>query len=100
MRYCFIRCSGSFLRHASTSSRRAVGAVVVVGGVGEVAVGLALDERRGPRPARVADRGVHGGVDVERIVAVDDHAAASRTSGACWAMFSTADSLASGTEIA
>ena len=55
--------------------RRAVGAVVVVGGVGEVAVGLALDERRAVAAAGVADRGVHRGVHVERVVAVDDHAA-------------------------
>ena len=54
--------------------RRAVGAVVVVGGVGEVAVGLALDERGPVAAAGVAHGGVHGGVHVERVVAVDDHA--------------------------
>ena len=51
----------------------AVGAVVIVGGVGQVAVGLALDEARPFTLAGPVDRGVHRGVDVERVVAVDDH---------------------------
>ena len=75
MRYWVMRRSGSFLRQASTSCGRAVGAVVVVGGVGEVAVGLALDQRRAVAPAGVAHRGVDRGVDVEGVVAVDDDAA-------------------------
>ena len=52
----------------------AVGAVVVVGRVGEVAVGLALDERRPLTTPRPPQRGVHRAVAVERFVAVDDHA--------------------------
>ena len=55
--------------------RRAVGAVVVVGGVGEVAVGLALDQGGAVAAPGVAHGRVHRGVHVERVVAVDDHAA-------------------------
>jgi hypothetical protein len=55
--------------------RRAVGAVVVVGRVGHVAVGLALDEGRPLAVAGPADGRVHGGVDVEGVVPVDDHTA-------------------------
>ena len=46
--------------------RRAVGAVVVVGGVGEVAVGLALHQRGAVAAAGVTHRRVHGRVHVER----------------------------------
>ena len=53
--------------------RRAVGAVVVVRRVSEVAVRLALDEGGSLALPCVADGGVHGGVHVERVVAVDDH---------------------------
>src|SRR5205807_9140176 len=52
----------------------AVAAVVVVGGVPQVAVGLALDQDGALTLAGVADGRVGRGVDVDGIVAVHDHA--------------------------
>ena len=101
MRYCFMPLERVLLPPRLDLLRRAVGAVVVVGGVGQVAVGLALDQASGPRPLRArCTAACMARVDVEGVVAVDDHARQARTEWACWAMFSTADSLASGTEMA
>ena len=74
MMYCFIALQRVLLAPRLDLLGRAIGAVVVVRGVGEVAVRLALDEGRSLAPTGAADGGVHGGVDVERVVAVDDHA--------------------------